>query len=194
MFPSLQEKQRDSINLVTNPHQFDINGLTFLGTSGQNIRDMLLNSETPEDLQEEDKSLSKIKQSLEMRHLCPTAPDTLRVYPFKESDPFVINSQNNSSNLDLNQDENGPDQSLYTQCPHVYFAGNMQNYKEELITQNKGKQNMQFVKVISLPTFSLTHSIVLLDLETMQSYEVKFDLSEGIAMRANAEVAAEEDS
>jgi hypothetical protein len=57
----------------------------------------------------------------------------------------------------------------------------MQNYKEELICQNKGKQNMQFVKVISLPTFSLDHSIVLLDLETMQSYEVKFDLSEGIA-------------
>jgi DNA polymerase II small subunit/DNA polymerase delta subunit B len=77
---------------------------------------MLLNSETPEDLEEESKALSKIKQSLEMRHLCPTAPDTLRVYPFKDSDPFVINSLNNCSNLDLNvgEDENGPDQSLYT--------------------------------------------------------------------------------
>jgi len=53
---------------------------------------MLLNSETPEDLKEDGKGLSKIKQTLEMRHLCPTAPDTLRVYPFKESDPFVINS------------------------------------------------------------------------------------------------------
>lgn len=141
LFPSLQDKQRDSINLVTNPHQFDLNGLTFLGTSGQNVRDMLLNSETPEDLKEDGKGLSKIKQTLEMRHLCPTAPDTLRVYPFKESDPFVINSQNNSSNLDLNvgEDENGPEQSLYTQVPHVYFVGNMQNYKEELLTQNKGK-------------------------------------------------------
>jgi len=78
--------------LVTNPHQFDLNGLTFLGTSGQNVRDMLLNSETPEDLKEDGKGLSKIKQTLEMRHLCPTAPDTFRVYPFKESDPFVINS------------------------------------------------------------------------------------------------------
>ena len=53
---------------------------------------MLLNSSTPEDLAEDSMGLSKIKQTLEMRHLCPTAPDTLRVYPFKDSDPFVINS------------------------------------------------------------------------------------------------------
>ena len=70
----------------------------------------------------------------------------------------------------------------------------MQNYKEELLTQNKGKSNMQFVKVISLPTFALSHSIVLLDLETLQSYEVSFDLSEGIAQKAQPVVAAEEAS
>lgn len=53
---------------------------------------------------------------------------------------------------------------------------------------------MQFVKVISLPTFALTHSVVLLDLETLQSYEVVFDLSEGISQKAQPEVAAAEDS
>jgi len=53
---------------------------------------------------------------------------------------------------------------------------------------------MQFVKVISLPTFALTHSVVLLDLETLQSYEVVFDLSEGISQKAQPEIAAEEDS
>ena len=80
-------------------------GLTFLGTSGQNVRDMLLNSETPHIDDEGGKCLFRIKQTLEMRHLCPTAPDTLRVYPFKESDPFVINSLNNTSNLDLGEDD-----------------------------------------------------------------------------------------
>ena len=30
------------------------------------------------------------------------------------------------------------------------------------------------VKLISIPTFALTRSIVLLDLETLQSYELKF--------------------
>jgi DNA polymerase delta subunit 2 len=74
-----------------------MNGLNFLGTSGQNIRDMLLNSITPElydsDADDEGvKCLHRIKQTLEMRHLCPTAPDTLRIYPFHKSDPFVIDS------------------------------------------------------------------------------------------------------
>jgi DNA polymerase delta subunit 2 len=39
--------------------------------------------------------------TLEMRHLCPTAPDTLRAYPQLDDDPFVIE-----------------------EAPHVYFAGN----------------------------------------------------------------------
>jgi len=34
LFPKLAENQRQTINLVTNPHQFEMNGLTFLGTSG----------------------------------------------------------------------------------------------------------------------------------------------------------------
>lgn len=34
LFPTLAEKERQSINLVTNPHQFEMDDLTFLGTSG----------------------------------------------------------------------------------------------------------------------------------------------------------------
>ena len=98
LFPSIASKERQSINLVTNPHQFEMDELTFLGTSGQNIRDMLLNSQ-PVDQDDGSRCMRAIKQTLEMRHLCPTAPDTLRVYPFKESDPFVI------SDSDLNFDE-----------------------------------------------------------------------------------------
>ena len=45
LFPHLADKHRESINLVTNPHQFELEGLTFLGTSGQNIRDIMLNSD-----------------------------------------------------------------------------------------------------------------------------------------------------
>lgn len=43
----------------------------------------------------------------------------------------------------------------------------MQAYKEELI-EDKAKK--QFIKIISLPTFIKTQQIVLMDLETMQSY------------------------
>lgn len=115
VFPKLAKEGRTGINLVTNPHQFEINGFHFLGTSGQNIKDMMLNSVTERDdaavdlldddqqmmdeeggeevgsekgkmseREEGDLCLAKLKQSLEMRHMCPTAPDTLRVYPFKD--------------------------------------------------------------------------------------------------------------
>jgi len=72
--------------------------------------------------------------------LCPTAPDTLRIHPFKDSDPFVIDTQNY---LDLNEDcfnESQIDkkEELNSEVPHVYFAGNMHEYKEELIRGKEG--------------------------------------------------------
>lgn len=45
---------------------------------------------------------------------------------------------------------------------------------------SKNTQFIQGVKLISVPTFTSSKSIVLLDMSTLQSYEVKFDLSEGV--------------
>jgi DNA polymerase delta subunit 2 len=68
---------------------------------------MLLNSSSPQEIAESNdegtKCLHRIKQTLEIRHLCPSAPDTLRVYPFKESDPFVISPIDD--NLNLGEDD-----------------------------------------------------------------------------------------
>ena len=83
LFPKLAEAKLNSLNLVTNPHQFQMNGLTMLGISGQNIEDMRRN-------RLEESEMATAMHCLEMRHLCPTSPDTLRVHPFKDSDPFVI--------------------------------------------------------------------------------------------------------
>lgn len=60
--------------------------------------------------------------------------------------------------------------------PHVYFAGNMLDYRTELIQKGKQAKN-GFVKVICIPSFNKTQSIVLLDIQTMESYEVKFGIS-----------------
>ena len=60
-------------------------GLEFLGTSGQNIHDMQMFSKLSDA-----SPLACLKHLLEMRQLCPTAPDTLRSFPFKDYDPFVI--------------------------------------------------------------------------------------------------------
>lgn len=133
---------------------------------------MLLNSTSPDDVQQSEdegmKCLHRIKQTLEIRHLCPTAPDTLRVYPFKDSDPFVIAPIDD--NLNLGDDEETAaltSKSLFTQPPHVHFVGNMQAYKEELLTnQAPGNMHQEYVKIISLPTFAKSHSLVLLDMAT----------------------------
>ena len=119
-----------------------------------------------------------------MRHLCPTAPDTLRIYPFKESDPFIIDT---STNLAL-EDEGQP-QSLFTSVPHVYFVGNMQGFKEEEITNND-----RYLKVISVPAFHLTYELVLMDLKTLQTYTMVFNMSEGLHEDLEPVQTAEEDT
>jgi len=30
-----------------------------------------------------------MQQTLEIRHVCPTCPDTLRAFPYVDTDPFV---------------------------------------------------------------------------------------------------------
>lgn len=96
-----------------------------------------------------------LELTLNMRHLCPTAPDTLRAYPFKETDPFIIKS-----------------------CPQVYFAGNQEAYQEKLITEERNESHM--VKLISIPNYRTTKGIVLLDLQTLQSYYMEFGSSDGL--------------
>ena len=110
LFPGLDHSE--GVNLVTNPHKFEINGgLKFLGTAGQNIYDIRQYSREPEsDKSEAEKVLDVMQQTLEMRHICPTAPDTLRAFPYVSEDPFVVD-----------------------EAPHVYFCGNQETYGERLV-------------------------------------------------------------
>lgn len=83
MFPKLLENQQ--VHFCTNPHKFSLNGLMFLGTSGQNIKDICrfksMDGKSEVDV---------LYETLEMRHLAPTCPDTLRSYPFESEDPLII--------------------------------------------------------------------------------------------------------
>lgn len=93
MFPNLLHPER--LNFVSNPHQFNINGIRFLGTAGQNIKDIRMFADKhiyPIDIME---------FNLRTHHICPTCPDTLRSFPFREYDPFIV-----------------------ADAPHVYFCGN----------------------------------------------------------------------
>ena len=88
---------------VTNPHDFEVDGVAFLGTSGQNIEDIDRYS-TDED------RLEMLEHVLQWGHLAPTAPDTLTAYSFSDKDPFVIES-----------------------APHVLFAGNQPAFASKLL-------------------------------------------------------------
>lgn len=141
MFPNMQNNDA-SISFVTNPHGFSLNGVTFLGTSGQNIKDIRMYASAMQD-----KALDVIELTLQMRHMFPTTPDTLRSYPFIGEDPFVLHD-----------------------APHVYFCGNQPEYGSRLLHTDM----QEVTRLISVPTFRSSKSIVLLDTQTLQAYEYKF--------------------
>ena len=137
LFPSLIES--NNIILSTNPHKFSINGYDFLGTSGQNIQDVW-RFRSMEDIREVD----VLYQTLEMRQIAPTCPDTLRSYPFENEDPLIIREGH-----------------------HVYFSWNAKEYGS--IWERSQ------MSVFTIPSFAVNKSFVLLDLETLETYEFKFE-------------------
>ena len=52
-----------------------MSGVHVLGTAGQNIRDLMNYSTFSNELE-------ALEATLAMSHIAPTAPDTLRCYPF----------------------------------------------------------------------------------------------------------------
>ncbi|XP_078438148.1 DNA polymerase delta small subunit [Wolffia australiana] len=94
----------------TNPHMFDLGGVRFLGTSGQNVDDLDKYSFAEDRLE-------FLERTLRWRHVAPTAPNTLGCYPFTDRDPFLIE-----------------------QCPHVYFCGNQDKYQSQIIEGAEGQR------------------------------------------------------
>ncbi|NWX94480.1 DPOD2 polymerase, partial [Nothoprocta pentlandii] len=92
-----------TLQLVTNPYQADVDGVRFLGTSGQNISDIFKYSSM-------DDYLEILECTLRVGHISPTAPDTLGCYPFYKSDPFIL-----------------------SECPHVYFCGNAPRFQSKRV-------------------------------------------------------------
>lgn len=73
-----------------------MNDIEFQGMSGQNLDDIRLYSD-----QKDQSPCDMLDMILQLNHLCPTAPDTIRTFPFLDVDPFIIE-----------------------QAPDVLFAGN----------------------------------------------------------------------
>lgn len=109
LFPGTTKFGGRNLHRCTNPHEFEVDGIRFLGTSGQNVDDVARYS-TLED------STLILQEMLEWGHLIPTAPDTLSTYPFYDADPFIIED-----------------------CPHVLFAGGQTTFGTGLVRGQEGQ-------------------------------------------------------
>lgn len=94
---------------VTNPHRFIIEGIDFLGVSGETINDIKRYSS-------KNSTLEIMEETLEWSHLSPTSPDSLNSYPFCDKDPFIIEKS-----------------------PHVYFMGNQDKFETKMIDKQKAR-------------------------------------------------------
>lgn len=132
----------ETLNLCTNPHACQIDGVSFLGSAGQPLDDMLRYLPS-------DDRLAALVESLHFRHVAPTAPDTLGCAPFTKSDPFVVKDG---------------------ECPHVYFAANQPEFAHTLIEGDEGQR----VRVVMVPDFGTTRTLVLVNLRTLECSPVAF--------------------
>ena len=173
---------RGTLVRATNPHDFDLGGVRFLGTSGQNVDDVLRWStlglaEEDSGSAEEPSAASKaalgdglrrceaLRSLLKWGHLAPTAPDTLAAFPFKSTDPFVM-----------------------VGSPHVFFCGGGREFatataivdedgrvvdEAEEGGGGESKGGGSTVRLISVPDFSASPVIVLVNLRTLDCHPVR---------------------
>uniref|UniRef100_A0A7I4YL61 DNA polymerase delta small subunit n=1 Tax=Haemonchus contortus TaxID=6289 RepID=A0A7I4YL61_HAECO len=93
-------------------------------------------------------SCDLMKLILRWQHLAPTCPDTVDGFPFDKRDPFIIDDE----------------------FPHVMVVGNQPSLESGWFEGENGER----CRIISIPRFSRTQSIVLLDLNTMEVVEEHF--------------------
>ncbi|KAI8921375.1 DNA polymerase alpha/epsilon subunit B-domain-containing protein [Powellomyces hirtus] len=95
-----------------------------------------------------DNRLSMAEKTIVWGHLAPTAPDTLWCHPFKDTDPFVLSSR-----------------------PHIYIVGNQPKFETSLMTDTQQNQT----RVVLVPSFAVSKTIVLINLRTLEASPVVFN-------------------
>ncbi|KAI6195565.1 hypothetical protein M3Y94_01001900 [Aphelenchoides besseyi] len=96
-------KELNNFRTLTNPHSFTVNGVRFLGTSGQNLDDMHKRTRGCTSVQ-------LMMQTIRGRIMTPTLPNSVDGFPFEDRDPQILD-----------------------EIPHVYFAGNQPDYLARMV-------------------------------------------------------------
>ncbi|CAK7900898.1 DNA polymerase delta small subunit [[Candida] anglica] len=140
----------ESLTLTTNPTWIEepTRSIRLLGTSGQNISDILKYlTSTQLQAKGDDVSLQVLESCIHWQNIAPTAPDTLYCYPFDNSDPFTLSNE----------------------TPHVLFAGNQDNYATTTKNWKLDADGDEIsVRLISVPRFAQSGQLVLLDVDTLE--------------------------
>ena len=142
-----------TLNLVTNPYNFNIYDQkekkykVFLGTSGENINTIsqYTNLDNPLDIME---------KTLKWGHLAPLAPDTLRMYPYLENDPLILDK-----------------------IPDVYFTSgkNELSFKNIDMDIEDVKKN---ILLLNLPDFSKCYKAVVYNINNGEINEITFEINQ----------------
>jgi DNA polymerase delta subunit 2 len=109
-------------------------------TSGQTLNDMFKYVQTPPTTR-----LDLAEATLFWRHLAPTAPDTLWCHPYFTKDPFVLEK-----------------------IPDLYIIGNQPEFATKLIVSATAGGEPLRCRVILVPSFSHTGTLVLVDIATLE--------------------------
>lgn len=142
-----------NLQRVTNPSEAHFDGRVFLGSAGQNVHDFAYyNADTsPGGKFAKQSALPTMEVMMSNRHMAPTAPDTLGVYPFTENDPFVIDS-----------------------TPHVFYAGNQSAFESKLLQRAEEGGKDLSTRLVCVPRFDQTGVAVLVNLRTLGCTTISF--------------------
>jgi len=140
--PHLFPRARGSPNIrfASNPYQRNLGAVSLLGHSGQPVKDIMRCAEITD-------AMSALGMALETLHLAPTAPDTLAMPPFSETDPFILSS-----------------------LPHILFSGDHNKVQHEWRACARGGSGTQCVCVSA---FHKVPAVVLVNLNNTKDVRVK---------------------
>ncbi|VDN20791.1 unnamed protein product [Gongylonema pulchrum] len=94
-------------------------------------------------------SVDLLRKILDWQHLAPTVPDTIDGFPFAERDPFIIET-----------------------FPHILFAANQSEVSHAIADFEDGRRTL----LLSVPSFTKSSSVVLVNLRTLEVIEHKFSV------------------
>jgi len=93
-------------------------------------------------------SISAMKLTLLNRNISPSAPSTMAIFPFRKVNPLI-----------------------FTEIPHVYFCANQEGFGQSYISG----MNRQKTLLVSIPDFSETKVVTLINVDMLYSKMKKFN-------------------